>query len=51
MRALEQIRALYEYNEWANNHVLEAAFKSMARALGDACRLDGGDVPSTKGTL
>jgi len=33
------------------HHVLEAAFKSMARALGDACRLDGGDVPSTKGTL
>lgn len=25
MEALEQIRALYEYNEWANKHVLEAA--------------------------
>lgn len=25
MDALEQIRALYEYNEWANSHVLAAA--------------------------
>ncbi len=25
MTALEQIRSLYEYNEWANDHVLEAA--------------------------
>ena len=25
MLALEQIRALYEYNEWANGHVLDAA--------------------------
>ena len=25
MGALQQIRALYEYNEWANDHVLEAA--------------------------
>ena len=25
MSALEQIHALYEYNEWANNHVLDAA--------------------------
>jgi imidazoleglycerol-phosphate dehydratase len=35
------------------HHVLEAAFKGMARALGDACALTGvaGAVPSTKGTL
>src|SRR5437899_12075137 len=25
MSKLELIRGLYEYNEWANNHVLEAA--------------------------
>ena len=25
MSALEQIRALYQYNEWANNQVLDAA--------------------------
>ncbi len=25
MGALQQIQALYEYNEWANDHVLEAA--------------------------
>ena len=35
------------------HHVLEAAFKAMAKALGDACALSGrGDViPSTKGAL
>ena len=34
------------------HHVLEAAFKAMAKALGDACGLTGpGGVPSTKGTL
>jgi imidazoleglycerol-phosphate dehydratase len=34
------------------HHVLEAAFKAMAKALGDACSLSGsGGVPSTKGTL
>ena len=25
MTALEQIRSLYEYNEWANNHILDAS--------------------------
>jgi len=38
MSALEQVRALYEYNEWANNHVLDAAAKltpeELARELG-----------------
>jgi imidazoleglycerol-phosphate dehydratase len=35
------------------HHVLEAAFKGMAKALGDACSLTGrgGVIPSTKGTL
>jgi imidazoleglycerol-phosphate dehydratase len=33
------------------HHVLEAAFKGMAKALGDACRVTGGTIPSTKGTL
>ena len=29
MSKLELIRGLYEYNEWANNHVLEAASALM----------------------
>jgi imidazoleglycerol-phosphate dehydratase len=34
------------------HHVLEAAFKAMAKALGDACSLTGrAGVPSTKGAL
>jgi imidazoleglycerol-phosphate dehydratase len=34
------------------HHVLEAEFKALAKALGDACSLSGrDDVPSTKGTL
>jgi imidazoleglycerol-phosphate dehydratase len=34
------------------HHVVEAEFKAMARALGDACSLTGrGTTPSTKGTL
>ena len=34
------------------HHVVEAEFKALARALGDACRTTGGAVPpSTKGTL
>jgi imidazoleglycerol-phosphate dehydratase len=35
------------------HHVLEAAFKAMAKALGDACALSGrgGVIPSTKGAL
>jgi imidazoleglycerol-phosphate dehydratase len=35
------------------HHVVEAAFKAMAKALGDACGLTGrgGVIPSTKGTL
>jgi imidazoleglycerol-phosphate dehydratase len=33
------------------HHILEASFKGVARALRDAVRIDGGGVPSTKGTL
>ena len=34
------------------HHVVEAEFKALAKALGDACAIVGpGDVPSTKGTL
>ncbi|MGZ4126492.1 MAG: imidazoleglycerol-phosphate dehydratase HisB [Actinomycetota bacterium] len=34
------------------HHVVEAEFKAMAKALGDACSLTGrGATPSTKGTL
>ena len=33
------------------HHVLEASFKGVARALRDAVRVEGGDIPSTKGTL
>jgi imidazoleglycerol-phosphate dehydratase len=33
------------------HHILEASFKAVARALKDALRREGGDVPSTKGSL
>jgi imidazoleglycerol-phosphate dehydratase len=33
------------------HHVIEASFKAVARALRDAVRVEGGGVPSTKGTL
>ncbi|MGH9104715.1 MAG: imidazoleglycerol-phosphate dehydratase HisB [Acidimicrobiales bacterium] len=33
------------------HHILEACFKAVARALRDAVRVEGGGVPSTKGTL
>jgi len=33
------------------HHVVEAVFKGVARCLRDAVRVEGGDVPSTKGTL
>jgi imidazoleglycerol-phosphate dehydratase len=34
-----------------SHHILEASFKGVARALRDAVRLEGGGVPSTKGSL
>jgi imidazoleglycerol-phosphate dehydratase len=33
------------------HHVIEASFKGVARALRDAVRVEGGGVPSTKGSL
>jgi imidazoleglycerol-phosphate dehydratase len=33
------------------HHIIEASFKGVARALFDAVRIEGGGVPSTKGTL
>ena len=33
------------------HHVLEASFKGVARALRDAVRVEGGDIPSTKEVL
>ncbi len=33
------------------HHIVEAAFKGLARCLRDAVRVEGGDVPSTKETL
>ena len=32
-------------------HIIESTFKSVARALRDAVRIEGSDVPSTKGVL
>lgn len=42
------VRLVYGKN---THHILEASFKAVARALRDAVRLEGGGVPSTKGTL
>jgi len=33
------------------HHLVEATFKGVARALRDAVRIEGVDVPSTKGVL
>jgi imidazoleglycerol-phosphate dehydratase len=33
------------------HHILEASFKAVARSLRDAVRIEGADVPSTKGRL
>ncbi|MEI7592642.1 MAG: imidazoleglycerol-phosphate dehydratase HisB [Actinomycetes bacterium] len=33
------------------HHIIEATFKAVARALRDAVRIEGVDVPSTKGVL
>ena len=33
------------------HHIVEASFKAVARCLRDAIKMEGGGVPSTKGTL
>lgn len=33
------------------HHIVESSFKTVARALRDAVRVEGGGIPSTKGTL
>jgi imidazoleglycerol-phosphate dehydratase len=33
------------------HHMLEASFKGVARSLRDAVRIEGGGIPSTKGSL
>jgi imidazoleglycerol-phosphate dehydratase len=33
------------------HHIVEASFKAVARCLREAIRVDGGGIPSTKGTL
>ena len=33
------------------HHIIEASVKAMARALRDAVRVEGAELPSTKGTL
>lgn len=33
------------------HHIIEATFKGLARSLRDAVRIEGSDIPSTKGTL
>jgi imidazoleglycerol-phosphate dehydratase len=33
------------------HHIVEAEFKALARALGEACRVTGRGIPSTKGKL
>ena len=33
------------------HHIIEATFKGLARTLRDAVRVEGTDVPSTKGIL
>jgi imidazoleglycerol-phosphate dehydratase len=47
-RVTLHIRSLTGKN---GHHVIEASFKGVARALRDAVKVEGGDVPSTKGTL
>ncbi|MGQ0616380.1 MAG: imidazoleglycerol-phosphate dehydratase HisB [Acidimicrobiia bacterium] len=44
---------LHAYKRAGDNthHVVEAAFKGISRCLGAATRVEGGAVPSTKGSL
>ena len=47
-RVTLHIRSLTGKN---GHHVIEASFKGVARALRDAVKVEGAEVPSTKGTL
>jgi imidazoleglycerol-phosphate dehydratase len=47
-RVTLHIRSLSGKN---GHHVIEASFKGVARALRDAVKVEGDEVPSTKGTL
>jgi uncharacterized damage-inducible protein DinB len=53
MGALEQIQSLYEYNEWANNHVLQAASglteEELAREMGASFGSIQGNLVHTVG--
>ena len=48
MTALEQIRSLYEYNEWANNHILDA---SSDLGEDDLKRSQGASFDSIRGNV
>ncbi len=48
MSALDQIRSLYEYNEWANNHILDA---SSELGEGELNRSQGASFDSIRGNV
>ena len=48
MGGLDYMQALYEYNEWANNHILEAASGLSEEELG---RQTGASYGSVRGNL
>ncbi len=48
MSSLEQIRALYGYNEWANNHILDASSELSEEELK---RSQGASFDSIRGNL
>jgi len=48
MTALEQIRSLYEYNEWADNHILDASSELSEEELK---RSQGASFDSIRGNL
>ncbi len=47
MLALEQMRALYEYNEWANGHVLDDASNLSEEELAREVALSGSGFSPT----
>ncbi len=48
MSALDQIRSLYEYNEWANNHILDASSQLGEEELN---RSQGASFDSIRGNV